>query len=298
MSTLAARLDTELANIIALMDQLLDSSTIEYVPNRARREAARTGVVIFALSDGAWGPTTDVQARLQRELLERWRPWLEQVKLLFSEDTSARQRSIGDAASAVESWIQRDGKHWWVPPTIEEAKAVFRKNCEPLVSILRSLGAVPGRVVVVPDTNVLIRSPDVAKYGAVLEIESYMVMLAPGVLRELDSFKVNHGNPAVREKARGFSNRIKGCRNQGNLTKGVRVQGEIWVQVDGREPDFTKTLSWLKPDVVDDQIIATILERQRRGPTDRVVLLTGDSIMLAKADAANIPTEDTPDPDP
>lgn len=44
-----------------------------------------------------------------------------------------------------------------------------------------------------------------------------------------------------------------------------------------------------------------MLELQRRHPTDRVVLLTGDVNLLAKADTAGIPTADTrtlPDPAP
>jgi hypothetical protein len=245
VTTLVARLEAELSKIIELMDQLLDATTIDYVPRRTVVESQRHGVAIFGLADGAWGPSTDTQAQLQRRLLESWRPWLEQVTLLFSGDTAAQQKEITKAAASVESWIERNSDGFWsIPRTIPEAKTVFREKCGPLVSALRSLGTATGQLVVVPDTNVLIRSPDVAKYGAVLGTDSYVVMLAPGVLRELDAFKVSHGNQAVREKARAFSNRIKGWRNQGNLTKGVRVQGEVWVQVDGREPDFTKTLSW------------------------------------------------------
>jgi len=178
------------------------------------------------------------------------------------------------------------------------ASNTFLDMAEPLFAALRSLGTSSGQVLVVPDTNVLIRSQDITTYGAVLGESAYRVLLVPGVLGELDAHKINHKVPAVRERARKACDRIKGWRNQGDLAKGVRVQGDVWAQVEGREPDFAKTLSWLRSDVIDDQIMATILEVQRRRPTDRVILLTGDVLMLAKADAASVPTADTPDPDP
>ena len=297
MTTLADRLLDELAEIVRLMDELLDTSTINWVPNRMRREADRTGVAILGLSDGIWGPTDDRQKQLQRALLERWNRWLEQVNLLFSGDTNQRKREVEKAARSVQSWIQRDGNHHSIPSTINEAKAVFRKMADPLGAALRSLGT-GGHLLVIPDTNVILRSPDISKYGTVLDgASAYSVLLVPGVLAELDEQKMNHRNPKVRERARKVTSRIKGWRNQGDLAHGVKVQGDVYVRVEGREPDFKKTLSWLQSDVTDDRIIASILEVQRRHPTDRVVLLTGDTIMLAKADSANVPTRDTPDPE-
>ncbi len=298
METMVDRLLAELDKIVEVMDELLDASTIDYVDNRARREARSTGVLFAGLADGKWGPSSDQQKSLQRRLLGAWNPWLEQVRLLFSEDTTARQREIEQACSQLQAWIQRDDYTHSIPPTIPEAKKAFKTVAEPLASTLRSLGQGPGCVLVVPDTNVLLRSPDIIKYGAVLdEATAYTVLLVPGVLGEMDGHKVNHRNPAVRERARKFTNRIKGWRGQGSLSEGVKVKGDIYVQVEGREPNLDKTLSWLQSDVVDDRILASILEVQRRCPTDRVVLLTGDTLMLAKADAASVPTADTPDPD-
>jgi predicted ribonuclease YlaK len=184
-----------------------------------------------------------------------------------------------------------------VPRTITEAKAVTRKHVEPLFSILRPLRQ-PGRVVAVPDTNVLIRSPDLARWSTVIGSTSFMVLLVPAVLAELDALKMNHRIEAVREKARSFSNRIRGWRHQGNLGEGVRVEGDVWLKVVAREPDFKATLSWLDSDVADDRIIASILAYQWSRPSDAVVLLSGDSVMLAKADEAEVPTADTPEPDP
>lgn len=296
--SLAENLERGLSQIVERMDELLGRSTIDYVPRRAAHESARYGVAFIGLPDGAWGPLDDAQKQIQRRVLELWDPWVEQMRLLFSRDTQSVQREIDDAAKQVAAWVHRSGHEFLIPRTIAEAKAVFRRMVEPLYESLRSLESGDAAVIAIPDTNVLIRTPDVTTYGPVLGTTQYTVLFVPGVLGELDGHKVNHGNQAVRDKARKVSNRIKGWRNQGDIAKGVRVQGDIWAQVEGKEPDFTKTLSWLQADVVDDRIVATVLEVQRRRPTDRIVLLTGDTLMLAKADAASIPTADTPDPDP
>ena len=294
MKSLAENLIERLELVVQTMDELLDASTIDYVPNRAQRESYDG---VFALvPNGSWGPANDTQRNLQRRLLELWTPLIEQIRLVFSGDTKNRREELRQAAEDTKSWIERDN-FWDVPPTIPEAKQRFRDYVDPLIEMLKAVGLEPGQVVAVPDSNVLLRSPDITKYDAALGTSAYTVLLVPGVLGEMDQHKVNHRNKDVRERARKFSSRLKGWRNQGRLAEGVKVQGDIWVQVEGREPDFSKTLAGLDPTVTDDRIVASILEYQRRRPSDQLVLLTGDSIMLAKADLASIPTADTPDPE-
>lgn len=296
IDSLATNLLRRLKAIEAKMNELLDASTISYVPNRARRELHRTGVAI-GLGDGQWGPTSPTQQDLQRELLALWAPLLEQIQALFADDTKARQHVIKQAAGQVERWLHRSGDLWSLPPTIEEAKAKFTSVTAPLVGLLESLVEPAGRLLVVPDTNVIVRSPDVTRYGSVVGTASYEVVLVPGVLGEIDAHKVNHRVPEFRDRARKVSDRIKGWRNQGKLAEGVKVQGDVYVRVEGREPDFSKTLSWLDRNVVDDRVVASVLELQRRNPSLPLVVLTGDTLMLAKCDMANISTADTPDPE-
>jgi hypothetical protein len=302
METLASRLLRGLDDIVALMDQLLDASHPDHVPDRslkfAQRMAEEGFAVLSMVPDTVWGTSSAPAAGLQRKILELWGPWLEQVVLLYSEDTQTVQKNVTEAASNITRWIHRNGHSHDLPPDEQAAKRKFRELTKPLATLLTSLGSQRGELILIPDTNVLVRTPDISQYGqAFAGANAYTVCLVPGVLGELDAHKADHRNPAFRDRARKVSNRIKGWRNQGSLTQGVRVQGGIFVHIDGREPNMGKTLSWLQADVVDDRIIASILELQRRRPTDRIVLLTGDTIMLAKADAANIPTADTPDPE-
>jgi hypothetical protein len=176
-----------------------------------------------------------------------------------------------------------------IPATIPEAKQHFHEEFRLCLELLGSLGQQADATIVVPDTNVLVRSPDIGRYHQVLGTASYTVVLVAPVLAELDALKTGRASPSVRDRARGFSNRIKEWRRRGQLHVGVKVEGQVVVRAEGREPNMQATLSWLDPTVVDDRIIACTLELQRRRPTDLVVLLTGDVNLLAKADMAGIP---------
>jgi len=291
---LSERLVVELDAIVGTMDDLLDSVCIDHVHDRHTFVASR----YLSLPDGAWAGIGEEQRQIQRRLLAMWQPWWEQVELLFSTDSVRVKKRIKRAAESARRWIELAAHDHSIPATKSQAKADFRRHVEPMYESLRGLVEGQGEVVAVPDSNVLIRSPDISKYGSVLGSDAYTVLLVPGVLGEMDAHKVNHRNDAVREKARRFGSRLRGWRNQGRLADGVKVQGEVFVRVVAKEPSFDQTLSWLDPDVVDDRIVASVLEAQRQLPAALVVILTGDSVMLAKADAANIPTTDTPDPYP
>ena len=54
------------------------------------------------------------------------------------------------------------------------------------------------------------------------------------------------------------------------------------------EPDMKSSLSWLRGDVRDDRIIASVLELQSVNPVSRVILVTGDINLQNKADVAMI----------
>lgn len=216
------------------------------------------------------------------------------MDLLFAKDTREARREVQQAKKSVLAWIERSVK-WDLPRTIAEAKIKVREAARPVQQALERLASSGGQLVVVPDTNVLLSFPDVVSYGSSVGQAKYMVVLVPSVLRELDEHKMNHRNPDVREKAQKFAKRIKGWRNQGDLALGVKVQGDVLVRVEGRELDFASTLSWLQRDIEDDRILASVLELQRAAPGDRVMLITGDTVMLAKADAARVPTVDEPE---
>lgn len=294
MPSYAQQLRKRLEEVVELTDRLHEVSKIKYDPHTSER-LARSGILTL-IPDATWVQLDDEGRRRQREVLDRWDRWLQSANLLFSGDAKDSREQLAEAAVAVNRWLHRSDRDFSVPNRIEDAGDAFRKHVEPLFKLLAPFEADGGPVVVVPDTNVLLRNQELPTWADAVGTDEFTVLLVPGVLGELDEHKVDHRNESVREKARKFSNRIKGWRNQGSLARGVRVQGEVFVRVVAREPDFENTLSWLDPSVTDDRIIASTLAFMRDNPMTDVRILSGDTIMLTKADEAELPTGDVPDP--
>lgn len=260
--TAAQRLTQELTAFTEQVDELLDASTIDYRPLRSDSN------IIFVRHDYGWGSLDDPGRQLQRSLLEAWPALLEQLRLLLATDPSATKERLDKLDQFITNWLDRPGNDFTIPPTIPEAKQRFHKEFAVCFELLDSLGQYTGATIVVPDTNVLIRSPDVGRYQQVLGTRDYTVLLVAPVLAELDALKTSRASSTVRDKARGFSNRIKEWRRRGPLHLGVTVEGKILVRAEGREPNVQATLSWLDPRVVDDRIIACTLEGPAP-PSDR-----------------------------
>lgn len=285
----------DLEEIVALSDRLLEVSGINYDPDKIKRLFHETGIALLTMvPDSSWIPLNDEGRRRQRDVLDRWTRWLEKARLFFAGDAGKPRQDLEEAAKNVTKWLDRSEADFSIPENLADASLIFREHIQPLFDLLAPF-LPDGPLVVVPDTNVILRNQELPSWAEALGTDEFTVLLVPGVLTELDQHKTNHRVDGVREKARAFSSRVKGWRNQGSLSIGVRVQGKVYVRVAAREPDFQRTLSWLDPQIVDDRIIASVLEWQRSNPTTAVQLLTGDSVMLAKADEAGVPTGDVPD---
>ncbi len=146
--------------------------------------------------------------------------------------------------------------------------------------------------VLIPDTNAIADNPDPTQYRAITGDDSFIFLLLPTVLGELDQLKNNHRNPDFREKVNKAITRIKGWRHQGHLPSGVTVDGTITVKAVAKEPDMSATLTWLDKENRDDRIIASVLDIQSSYPNAQVVLITGDINLSNKADLARIETSE------
>ena len=144
----------------------------------------------------------------------------------------------------------------------------------------------------IPDTNAIVGNPDPTLYRTLADDGSFIFLLLPTVLAELDELKNTHRNPEFRDKVNKTITRIKGWRNQGNLRGGVTVDATITVRAIAIEPDMHNTLAWLDKENRDDRIIASVLEVQSTYPNARVVLITGDVNLSNKADLARLATSD------
>lgn len=162
------------------------------------------------------------------------------------------------------------------------------KQFSELLSFLDPNG--PSEVILIPETNAIASEPATIKYKCIAGDDTFVFLLLPTVLAELDALKINHRNPDFREKVIMVINRIKGWRNQGNLRDGVTVDRTITVKAIANEPDMAQTLTWLDKENRDDRIIASVLEVQSAYPNARTVLVTGDINLSNKADVARIET--------
>jgi hypothetical protein len=241
-----------------------------------------------------WGDSDERQLRLQIELKGAYNDWFEQVRLLFSDAPDRQVKELEETDVFVRRWIEKE-QCWELRGTAEENKATFRTRIGAFHRALDVLDDLTkGGIVLVPDTNALIRCPDPSSYATIAGGATYEFVLLPTVLKELDELKVKHRDQDLREKVEGVIRRIKGWGRQGDLLSGVTVDKTVTVRTVPREPDFTRTLRWLDRENDDDRIIASVLELQRAKPSAAILLVTGDVNLQNKAHAASLPHAEPP----
>lgn len=139
---------------------------------------------------------------------------MERIRLLLGSDPSATHKRLDELDTFVTRWLDRpaDEFDFTVPTSIPEAKERFRAELAACFELLDSLGQSTGATTVVPDTNVLIRSPDIDRYDRVLGVSAYTVVLVPPVLAELDTLK---GAPAPGRRAKACARSPSAARQSG-----------------------------------------------------------------------------------
>ena len=280
-ASFAERIREELDELAAAMDELLADSAIRNIDlNRGPSD----GMVFIGFERWGWAPDGTVAAR--SHLLNRYRDWHERFSLLHPTPLEEVRAKAAEADEHVRRWLERESGDHSVPSTIEKARALLGKQCDVLREMITLATAGPSSLIAVPDTNVLLNDPDVARYSIALGTDDYTVVIVPTVLGELDELKDRGRTPDVRDMATKAIRRIKGYRDRGRLIDGVKVQGRTMVRALHREPDARGVLSWLDPDVPDDRILASALEHQAAWPASTVVLVTGDINLQTKAEAA------------
>ena len=145
------RIHSELAEIRADMDVLLDASTIRNVnPN-----TPGSGMVFLDAADWGWGPSDPELSAMQMRLSARYRSWFDRFRLLFPHPTPDVTTDIDEVDSFVRSWIERPDK--WdhtVPRTIQAAKEVAAKKFATFDRLLETASHAGSETLrLVPDTN-------------------------------------------------------------------------------------------------------------------------------------------------
>lgn len=156
----------------------------------------------------------------------------------------------------------------------------------------------PGDTILVPDANAAIWNPAFEDWRFD-ELEPFTVALTSTLLSELDELKMRDKNESVREKAESAIRRIAGYRGRGDLRAGVPLRnGVSTARTFSQEPRFEHTLPWLDPTSRDDRLVAQAIEVMRAHPHSAVALVTRDINLTTKADHAEVPVVEPPDPAP
>lgn len=282
------RLEQQLQSIETQVIAMLDASTIEKRPHDPFSMVAAITNVYY------WGKIDEKQKHVQLKLLRKYLSWYEQFHMLFYNSPEMLQAEIIVAHSEIRELIEKKNG-FYVPSTIDKAKRIFQEHIQTYYRLLGLFKSSDKPIIIlVPDTNALIKAPDVASYGTAVGQTDYTVVILPTVLSELDKLKITHRSEEFRGKVESVIRRLKGLRQQGNMQEGVTVNRTVTVKMIAKEPDFKRTLSWLDPENNDDRIIAATLEVQREVPSSTVILVTTDINHQNKATMADIPFIEPP----
>lgn len=281
MST-AARLRESFSTITDKVAELIKQVPVKWLNRRGH------GIVIVA-PEFYWGDKTPAQKYTQLKLKRNFDELMELLHLIFKNSPKEIERPLKQAEAAFRKWIEF-GENWSLSQDRAANEAKLREDASQIAEILEILASPDADVepLVVPDTNAIINHPDPGEYAKLIGMPKFTFLILPTVLGELDKLKLHHKDPLFREKVSKVISRIKGWRKQGPLTEGITVNKTITVRTVAKEPDMTSTLSWLDRDVLDDRIIANVLEVYADQPEAKVVLVTGDINLQNKAEAAKV----------
>jgi PIN domain len=283
----SSRLRNQLSSVVTGISDLVGTLPV-------RRFEQGGGGIAFVGPEYYLGKATAAQQANQLLLKRNYETFAELLKLLLRGSPQDLVGPFEEADKRFRDWLELDASWSVTSSPLENAKKV-QDAAKPLEQLLSVLDAVSeDEIILIPDTNSLLAASDPKEYRKVSGENSFVFMILPTVLGELDRLKVEHRNPDVREKAKKVITRIKGWRNQGPLANGVTVDKTITVKAPHTEPDMKATLSWLDSDNRDDRIIASILALQAEYPSAHVILVSGDINIQNKADAALIETIEGP----
>jgi rRNA maturation endonuclease Nob1 len=283
-----ARLRADLQGIETDLGALVEISPVKWFSNDSGY------IVVIGAADFYFTDPEIDQLRLQIALKRRRDRWMSHFDLVYKNPPPQLKEEIREAKEGLDLWISLGSHNYKLISDQKTNAELAREACSPFCKFLDLLEGGPGEIIIVPDTNAIIASPDPTSYEEIAGTKEFTFVLLPTVLQELDNLKNHHRDSAFREKVSKVVGRIKGWRHQGSLRTGVTVSRSIHIKLVAEEPNFKSTLPWLDPSNNDDRIIASTLEVQVDSPSAKVVLVTSDINLQNKADAAMLPCLETP----
>ena len=282
MPSTVCRLTSDLHAITETLADLIRELPIKHPAN--------TDTVVFIAPKYYWSEVSAEQLNAQLTIKREYDEWFEVFRSVFRKAAKSVNRRIERAAKSFRQWIELSS-NWSISHNRTANEKRLRHDAERFIKLLAILGESRALgTILITDTNAIVNEPDPIRYRAIAQCKSFVFLLLPTVLAELDDLKNLHRNPDFREKVKNVVTKIKGWRNQGPLLNGVTVGKTITVKAFAREPDMKHALTWLDEHNHDDRLIAAVLEVQSVHPAARVVLITGDINLMNKADLARIET--------
>jgi hypothetical protein len=286
-TSLASRLRCGLSDVVAGLSDLIRKL-------RIRRFQQSPGPFFVVAPEFYFEERSADELAIQLALKRKYETIAEILNVVLLDAPQDLKGRLEQADRQFRDWLELRGS-WGVtlnPAENAEQAETAGKEFEQILGVLDVASS--DETILIPDTNSLLSTADPTHYRQVAGQDSFVFLLLPTVLGELDRLKVEHRNPEVQEKARKIITRVKGWRKQGALSTGIIIDKSITVRTLHSEPDMNRTLSWLDANNKDDRIIASVLALQGEHPSSRVILISGDINLLNKADAAMIATTEGP----
>src|SRR5713101_7356576 len=154
------RLEQQLHSIEQQVIEMLNASTIE------KRQIYPFSSLAVITNAYYWGKTEEKQQYVQIKLLRKYLSWFEQFHLLFYNSPEMLRAEIIIAHSEVQELIEKKNG-MYVPSTINKAKKTFQEHIQTYYRLLGLFKTSDKPIIIlVPDTNALIKAPDVSSYRA------------------------------------------------------------------------------------------------------------------------------------
>lgn len=280
----------ELDSIEADYLVVLEASQIANIdPNRS----SGGGMFFLGFAEWGWAPSDPPAEAARMALLGRVREFRPRFKLLFPHPTPEVAERHEDALDLLVRWLERPGGDHSVPPSTDQAAGQLREAVAVLRSARELLPADPIAVRLIVDTNTLIDNPDLTIYADQLGAR-YRVHLLPVVMKELDDLRRSGRTAELREAATKANRRLKGLRDNGDMSIGVKVAGDITAVFEYVEPRGDGLPGWLDLSVPDDRLAAAALLLQSAHPGSSVYVATSDLNLQTKLAALRLPFVEPP----
>lgn len=205
-----------------------------------------------------------------------------------ARDAPDRAKELRDLTDRLKAIIEQPDTHLGAPKgSLDQVRDLVDEIGQEYRAAVRQLPAAHGdeEKLVVPDTSALLDRPDLQAWT--LDWEAWTVVFVPQVLSELDDRK---RDPRTREAAQKVINQIDELDRRGDLFEGVRLAGKVMVREVPVSADMSETLSWLRSDVPDDAIIASVLELSWENLNRRLAVTASDRNVRNKARMAGLGT--------